>query len=58
MTALPRHAYRDPLEILLQKEARYCKGCVHRLHVWGKEGCNKGRKPRRCKDYKEKEGTR
>lgn len=27
--ALPSHHYRDPLEILLAREARACRGCVH-----------------------------
>lgn len=27
--ALPSTDYRDPLEILIEREAQTCKGCIH-----------------------------
>lgn len=53
LTALPSRMYKDPLEILIEQESRTCKGCANRVFVWGREGCLKGRKPMRCKHYKE-----
>lgn len=29
MTALPRNAYRDPLDAMLRAEEKTCKGCLH-----------------------------
>jgi hypothetical protein len=32
VTAFPSHWYnRDPLDVLIQKEARSCKACVHEI---------------------------
>jgi predicted SpoU family rRNA methylase len=55
MTALTRRQYGDPLEILLRRESRTCKGCKHVQEAWGKPYCVKHDKPavKRCKDYKE-----
>jgi hypothetical protein len=46
----------DPERVLINKEARTCKGCQNRVILWGLEYCGKGKsKPgvlnmRRCKD--------
>lgn len=56
--------FRDPLKILMAKEARTCKGCVYQLHdrVFGQDivVCTKIdadgkrlRHGRRCKHYEE-----
>lgn len=57
MTALRKGQYRDPLEVLIEKEERTCKGCVHKREVWGSGYCAKKDKAaaRHCKDYKEAE---
>lgn len=62
MITYARHLYsRDPLDILIEKEASICKGCKHRTEwmVFGKpmEGCAKGRKKRNSKCYEETFGT-
>lgn len=53
----PSHRYRDPLEIMLNEEARTCKGCKHwtRFLVFGEEKmiCEKGKKRRSIKCYEE-----
>lgn len=58
--ALERWQYGNPLDILIQREARTCKGCAHKLVliVMGDklEACSKGKKKMvRCKLYKESE---
>jgi len=55
---LPRHAYRDPLEQLLDREARTCKGCAFAVKVFDRDTCTKGRKHgTRCRQYIESEGN-
>ncbi len=57
MTILPKRQYRDPLEVLIRKEEKSCKGCAHLELVLGKGYCAKKEKAavRRCSDYKESE---
>ena len=46
---------RNPLDILLEREARTCKGCVHEIEVFGRHGCIKGKKHgKRCRLYVER----
>ena len=45
VSALPRHMYRDPLKIMMDREKRSCKGCKHLVTGWGKQSCEQGRKP-------------
>ena len=40
---------RDPLVILLEREARTCKGCIHHDFVWQQPWCLKQQKPAKCK---------
>jgi hypothetical protein len=59
VTILPSHCYGDPLDVLLKKEARSCKGCVHEGKMsWELETinyCEKGRKHgERCDHYLER----
>jgi len=55
---LPRFAYRDPLEQLLEREARSCKGCAFAIKVLGRDTCTKGKKHgTRCRQYIEREGN-
>lgn len=51
--------YRDPLEQMLQAEARTCKGCAFQQKVFGRDTCAKQNQQhgRRCRHYIEKEGT-
>jgi len=60
--ALPAYLYRNPMEVLEQKQEnelnRSCAGCVHvyRVEIGGsvENGCNKGKVyGRRCKFYQE-----
>ena len=56
----PLSRYRDPLQQMLDREARSCKGCVFRIaeKVFDKEleTCKKGRnKVKKCSKYKEAE---
>lgn len=62
-----RLLFKDPLRILMAKEARTCKGCIHQHsdYAFGievvvcKKIDEKGRNRRhgrRCKDYKENNG--
>lgn len=60
---LPAYMYRDPCEVLQQKQERElrrsCAGCVHayRVEIGGsaENGCNKGRVfGKRCNLYREK----
>jgi hypothetical protein len=45
---------RDPLRILLEREARSCKGCAHIQVAFDRQYCSKGKKMvRRCQSYKE-----
>jgi hypothetical protein len=55
--ALTKGQYRDPLEILIRKEEKSCKGCAHVTEVLGKDYCAKKDKAavKRCRDYKDKE---
>lgn len=61
-----RLLYRNPLEILLAKEAKTCRGCSsqHTETIWGKSITictakdDKGKRRnhgKRCKDYKPEE---
>lgn len=52
-----RHETRDPLDTLIAREERTCKGCIHRIVVFNTEACNKGRKPKRCKHYRSETST-
>jgi len=55
---LSRSAYRDPLEQLLQAEARTCKGCAFAVKVFDRDACAKGKKHgTRCRQYIENEGN-
>lgn len=50
--------YRNPEEILINAEARTCKGCTFKVMLWGIGCCamdqsKSGKKMRRCKNYKE-----
>lgn len=64
--ALPSRDYRDPLEILIERESQTCKGCIHeyRERVFSSviAVCKLPRtsgRPRqhgtRCRDYSEGE---
>lgn len=56
MSALHRHMYRNPLDVVLDKERRSCKGCKHLVTGWGKQSCDKNIKPvKKCGRYKETE---
>lgn len=51
------HQYRDPLDVLLRKEAATCKGCVHIVRVYGIESCSVRHfvpAEKRCKKYLER----
>lgn len=44
----------DPLEILLRREAKTCKGCRHMEIVWQTLRCLKHKRmTHRCKHYEE-----
>ena len=47
---------RDPLEVLIEREARTCAGCIHKGYLWGAAICMKTDKlaDKRCGRYKEK----
>ena len=62
---LPKFMYRDPLDVLLYKEAATCKGCIyeHSDFAFGKKltVCTKvddrgirERHGRRCKHYRDR----
>ncbi|WP_079218917.1 hypothetical protein [Herbaspirillum robiniae] len=55
--ALPGYAYRDPLQQMLDAEARSCKGCAFQTKAWGKETCSKQDQKygRRCRHYTDRE---
>lgn len=66
MTAFPSQDYRDPLEILLAREARTCRGCIYQhterafgtdVTICTRKNDNGTRRQhgRRCKDYREDE---
>jgi len=56
---LPRRAYRDPLQILLDREAETCKGCIFAVIVFDRQACSKGKTfGRRCRQYIEMEGKK
>lgn len=46
----------DPLGILIAREERTCKGCIHKTVVMvvgvRVEACLKGRKLKRCRQYR------
>ena len=62
--ALPSRDYRDPLEVLIERESTTCKGCIHQ-HTEQAFGTtitickktDKNGKPRmhgkRCRDYQD-----
>ena len=57
MDEFPRS--RDPLDVLISREAKTCKGCKHELEgvIWGSivTVCTKKQKHgRRCKQYEER----
>lgn len=55
---LSYRAYRDPLEQLLEREARTCKGCAFAVKVFDRDTCSKGKKHgTRCRQYIEREGN-
>lgn len=59
---LPSYAYQNPEKILLDAENRTCKGCIHRVLMWGLEYCAKRdvagkHKMKRCKQYEEAKCT-
>ena len=50
--------FRNPLDILIAKEASTCKGCTYKTSLWGVAYCllnpqKSGPKLRRCKKYQE-----
>lgn len=54
---LEQWRFRDPLAILLDAEARSCKGCTHSAVAFDRQYCGKGKKHgRRCGAYQEKQG--
>lgn len=58
--ALPMHLYKDPLQILIERESRSCKGCTYFFteRVFGEEKrfCKKRKVPdRKCSNYREVE---
>lgn len=60
MTLPASHYSRDPLDILLERESRSCKGCAHldTMVILGEQAliCNKAKKPtRKCSQYRERE---
>lgn len=57
--ALPSYQYRDPLEQLIAKENRTCKGCRYLLEVFDRKACGLVRKKlRKCGMYNEKENQK
>lgn len=42
---------RDPLTVLLEREAKTCKGCIHLTTMWQQPWCLKSDEPavRKCK---------
>ena len=60
MSALPKHMYRNPLDVLIAWEKRSCKGCRHLTieRIFGEDHkfCEKRRLPdKKCSQYREKE---
>jgi len=52
--ALEFRLYRDPLEILINEEARTCKGCAIEREALGKKYCGLDKQwGKRCKQYQE-----
>lgn len=54
--SLPHYQYRDPLNVLMAREAISCKGCRHEVcyRVWGETVriCARGKRHgRRCRSY-------
>ncbi|AKM29275.1 hypothetical protein AB870_02725 [Pandoraea faecigallinarum] len=60
MATLPSHFYQDPAKVIEIEESKTCKGCLHKLTLWGLEYCAKEQtKPgmknmRRCSLYKDR----
>jgi hypothetical protein len=56
-----RGDFRNPLIILLERETRLCRGCIHRSIAWSVEACEHprrvGKAAKRCKFYVTKEGN-
>ena len=49
---------RDPLQILIERESRLCKGCAHIAVVFERQYCSKGKKmTSRCHLYQEVKNT-
>lgn len=49
---------RDPLQILLARESRTCRGCIHVAVAFDRQFCNLGKKfGRRCPKYQEVKKT-
>lgn len=50
---------RDPLQILLERESRTCKGCIHIAVAFDRQYCDKKQKfGQRCKQYSDIKSTR
>ena len=50
---------RNPLDQLLEQEARSCKGCKHLEQAWGRQLCmismqKEKQELKRCKKYQER----
>ena len=57
---LEQWKYGNPLDVLVEQEARSCKGCKHldAIRIAGQlvQVCNKGKKPfKKCPKYREAE---
>lgn len=55
MTDWLKRETRDPLTVLLSREAETCSGCAHRGKLWGMFICARHDRAavKRCKQYKE-----
>ena len=51
-----RSETRNPLDVLIEREAHTCAGCIHKGHMWGEAICLKLTKlaDKRCGHHKEK----
>lgn len=55
MSDLFKTDFRDPLQVLMAREASTCKGCAHIDVTLGRQFCTKGRDmKRKCKSYVER----
>lgn len=51
---LERFMYRDPLDVLINHEARTCAGCRFEKEAFERKYCDKGKRyGRHCKQYEE-----